>query len=298
MARSIAAKLATGISLVFLAVGTPGFGLDIPNEVARGSNGKPFLLRVSRGFGLNVSFLETGEVITKAWLDDPSRIVFSVEGNLCPTGQNCTSKVSQIIHLKQINPIDFPQIPSSADKSTLLTVITQKQGKKRIYSFRVVPVQSNGGDNLVNILSPNSQPVTVSSPVPTDFPELNIPNIPRQEVRVETPPPIPSPVPASSPPSFKPLPTSSVTRHLTNGEQADFLVSGLMWRKSDYPRRSGQWRRINTAIALLRQGESLNNAAIKAKVPLDELQSLVNFARGRNSDLIRTNAQKPLSFLD
>lgn len=85
-------------------------------------------IAVWQGAGTNISFIETGEVIQKAWLDDPSRITLDFDGQL--------GKEAMVVHLRRIKSINFEQLPSTP--TTLLTLITQTdQGQRRRYQFRV-----------------------------------------------------------------------------------------------------------------------------------------------------------------
>jgi hypothetical protein len=74
--------------------------------------------------------------VTKVWLDDPSRITVDFDAPL--------KRGASVIHLKRIEPVNFPGIPKSS--STLLTVIAEgasgagegarNNGRER-YQFRV-----------------------------------------------------------------------------------------------------------------------------------------------------------------
>lgn len=52
-------------------------------EEAQGTSGSIITLEVAPGYGLNINLIPTGEVVKKAWIDDPSRITLSFDGNLC-----------------------------------------------------------------------------------------------------------------------------------------------------------------------------------------------------------------------
>lgn len=83
-------------------------------------------VQVWPGSGVNISFIPTGETIQKVWLDDPSHLTVDFDGPL----PGATS-----IHLRRINYIHFPQLPSG--KATLLTVITQGAAGRQQYLFRL-----------------------------------------------------------------------------------------------------------------------------------------------------------------
>jgi hypothetical protein len=132
-------------------------------EQAQGLDGNLVTLPVYRGIGLNLNFIPTGETIKKAWLDDPSRIAVSFDGNLCEAlqGQGCANNGGSgatVVHLRQITKINFAALPSSGSGHTLLTVITEggtgisdgRSGRK-LYQFLVVPVSSRPAFTTVSI---------------------------------------------------------------------------------------------------------------------------------------------------
>lgn len=58
--------------------------------------------------------------------------------------------------------------------------------------------------------------------------------------------------------------------------QANRLASGLMWHKKDYAKNRQKWKAINTAILLLRRGNTLDTTAKKSGVANRELLELIN----------------------
>lgn len=86
-------------------------------EQAQGTNGTIVTLEVSPGYGLNINLIPTGEVVKKAWIDDPSRIALSFDGNLCQwkseQQQSCSNEGATVVHLRQIQPIQFQNLPRS-----------------------------------------------------------------------------------------------------------------------------------------------------------------------------------------
>ncbi|GAB1541319.1 hypothetical protein NUACC21_39900 [Scytonema sp. NUACC21] len=97
--------------------------------------------------GTNLSFIQTGETIKKVWLDDPSQVTLDFDGPVCmqfgqqgsETG-DCENSAASVIHLRRIKKLDIPGLPNT--NSTLLTVVTEKQGQRKLYTFRVI--YSNG----------------------------------------------------------------------------------------------------------------------------------------------------------
>ena len=125
---------------------------SISRSVASGATAQTVRLEVGRGRGLNLSFIEVGETIERVWLDDPSRFVLDTDGcsivaNDCEPGD----PMPTILHLKQIEPLDFPGVPEASPKTgTLLTVVTRdERSQRRIYTFEVVPGQGRVDYNTV-----------------------------------------------------------------------------------------------------------------------------------------------------
>lgn len=156
-------------------------------EQAQGFSGSGINLEVPPGYGLTINFIETGEVVKQAWIGDPSRFVFSSNGNLCPQGlqdSNCTNTGATVIFLRQIQPVNFPGLVSSADGGTQLTLITEGVGGQKQYSFGLSASSTTGKPKYTTlIVKPESE-----KPVP-------LPSIPSRST------------PAVSPPLLEQLPT-------------------------------------------------------------------------------------------
>lgn len=139
-------------------------------EQAQGINGPTVTLKVSPGQGLNINFIPTGETIKKAWIDDPSRIALSFDGNLCQRSgsdqQECTNEGATVIHLRQIKPIDFPNLPRSSTGSTLLTLVGEGTDGRRLYQFKVVPTSSEPEYTSITIKPDSEKPTPVWNRVP------------------------------------------------------------------------------------------------------------------------------------
>ena len=96
------------------------------------------LIKLSPGYGVNVSFIPTGETIEKVWLDNPGIASLDVDGCLSGLGKECEEDTgATVLHLRRIKPLDFKQLPSTT--TSLLTVITKGSDKRRVYVFRIVP---------------------------------------------------------------------------------------------------------------------------------------------------------------
>ncbi len=158
----------------------------ISAEQAQGTTGSIVTLEVAPGYGLNINLIPTGEILKKAWIDDPSRIVLSFDGNLCQQSDNseCNNEGATVIHLRQIKPIDFPNLPRSPGGGTLLTLITEggSEGRK-IYQFKVVPTSGQPKYTVLSISPEVEQPTQVIPPAP---PRRSLPIVQAPEPTVTT----------------------------------------------------------------------------------------------------------------
>ncbi|MGG6265450.1 hypothetical protein ACQ4M3_05530 [Leptolyngbya sp. AN03gr2] len=142
------------------------------SDQAQGTTGDAVKVDVAPGVGLNISFIATGEVVKKAWIDDPSRITLSFDGNLCQAiaqGQECSSESgATVVHLRQIRPINFPDLLSSQSGGTLLTLITEGTEGRKLYQFRVRPVSKEPGYTTLAVrpMSDKSQAEVIPQPSP------------------------------------------------------------------------------------------------------------------------------------
>ena len=154
--KPIALLLLISVTLVpFSALALSARTVSI--EEAQGINGAVITLEVAPGYGLNINLIPTGEVVKKAWIDDPSRITLSFDGNLCQGAsspeQQCNNEGATVIHLRQIQPIQFPNLPRSAGGGTLLTLITESSQGRKIYLFKIVPISGTPKYTVLNVSS-------------------------------------------------------------------------------------------------------------------------------------------------
>jgi hypothetical protein len=161
----LAAFLACSIG--FSAVVPAYAGLPVKSiysSRAEGSGGATSLASITvwPGYGTNLSLISTGEVIRRAWLDNPSRIVLDSDGGLTGSGgQNSGSQSSssQVLHLKQIQPLAIPGITKAP--STMLTLIVDGPSGKKIYQFQVIVAKGSPQYHTLSVL-PNSKPANTS----------------------------------------------------------------------------------------------------------------------------------------
>jgi len=202
-------------------------------------------LKVWAGYGLTINFQKTGEKITQAWLSDPSRISFKTNGNLCAkTDQtDCKSAGATVVFLRQIKPINFPNLTRSEDGGTQLVILTNGNEGQKQYQFRIIPATGN----------PQYASVFIKPP---DEPKPLLVKIP----------------------SLSAIPARPGLLPKTHRDSANALVAGLMVTKIEP--NSEQWNKAQLAIRLLRQGKSVKEASTMSGIPLDVLNQLIR--RGQN----------------
>jgi hypothetical protein len=127
---------------------------------AEGKSGQLTTVVLWPGYGTNLNLIPTGEVVKKAWLDDPSRVAIDFDGCLGQsagasngTGEGCGATV---IHLRQITGVNFPGLMTSSNASTLLTLIADGSQGKKLYQFKVMMGQGTPQYNTITI-QPDSQ---------------------------------------------------------------------------------------------------------------------------------------------
>ncbi|MBO3461132.1 hypothetical protein G7B40_024090 [Aetokthonos hydrillicola Thurmond2011] len=112
---------------------------------AQGLGGVLPTIKVWYQQGTNLSFIQAGEVVKKVWLDDPSQVTLDFDGPVCMQfGQqqgsavgDCENSGANVIHLRRIKKLNIPGL-TNTDNQTLLTVVTEGQGKRKVYTFQVL----------------------------------------------------------------------------------------------------------------------------------------------------------------
>lgn len=153
---------------------------EVYSQDAQGISGLNIELKVNAGYGLTIDFIPTSEKILQVWIADPSHFAFTSNSGCIqklesrrsntyhnqpafdheypttPTNQpntrladysgdnasnqECSHEGATVLFLRQIKPINFPNITSSKDGSTELTVITKgDDGQQKQYQFRLIP---------------------------------------------------------------------------------------------------------------------------------------------------------------
>ncbi|MBF2018468.1 MAG: hypothetical protein IGS23_25385 [Rivularia sp. T60_A2020_040] len=141
----------TSISMKVIAAEMKNSVKRINNTVATGNSESEIpLIKLSPGYGVNISFIPTGEIVEKVWLDNPAIASLNVDGCLSGLGKECESgNGATVLHLRQIKPLHFKQLPSS--NSSLLTVVARGEDKRRVYLFQVAIVDTKPNFHTIEI---------------------------------------------------------------------------------------------------------------------------------------------------
>ena len=142
---------------------------QITTDVATGNSSKSIpLIELSPGYGVNISFIKSGEIIEKVWLDNPTFASLDVDGCLSTEGRECDKEGATVIHLRRIKPLKVPQLINS--NTSLLTVIAKGKSGRKVYLFKVKMGDKTPTNHTLEII-----PSTKISPETIQF--SNIKNI-------------------------------------------------------------------------------------------------------------------------
>ncbi len=154
------ASLTFSVAMFFLvgrAVANNAVLRSIFSCQAQGLGGAIPTINISYQQGTNLSFIQAGEVIKKVWLNDPSQVTMDFDGPVCmqfgpkpntSTG-DCKNSAANVIQLRRIKKLNIPGVPNTSN--TLLTVITEGQGRNKLYTFRVLYETDNPGYHTLAI---------------------------------------------------------------------------------------------------------------------------------------------------
>jgi hypothetical protein len=259
----------------------PTFAQKACNLYEQDAQQRAIPLKVYRGFGLNLNLIPTGKTIRHVWIGDPSGFVLSSDGKLCPMSeQNCTSEGATVVHLRQIHPLNFENLPRSASGSTLLTLIVEGMGDRDLYQFTLSPASGTPECSSFTIRPDSEKPTPVITTSDRDIPNP-----------VPPPPPPPSEPNSSQTTAAKPNPhaaTAIETRALDPKQSdaiaiANDIVYGLVIARQKGHINGGtqMYRKVQGAIFLLRRGKDLEEVAQRSKVPLPVLEQLAKWGQNR-----------------
>jgi hypothetical protein len=155
-----------GLFLCICAIPLKGFAIAPPalaqTSLAIQENNQT-TVTLYRGQGVTLNFRPTGEIVYRAWLDDPSQTTLDFDDTNCsaPEAESCAASV---IHLRRIDPLSFPGLPMASDTS--LTVLTNSG----LYSFRLTFPNSGSPSYSVLNIQPESENIAEAEPSPTISP--------------------------------------------------------------------------------------------------------------------------------
>ncbi|NJR18999.1 MAG: hypothetical protein HC785_27040 [Calothrix sp. CSU_2_0] len=155
------------INIIFCCfVSLPLFNLSIVNaaeirngvkqispDIATGNSSQEIpQIELSPGYGVNISFIKSGEIVEKVWLDNPAIASLDVDGCLSGLLQECELSGATVIHLRKINRLELWQLPRT--NTSLLTVITRGKSGRKVYLFRVTTGKQVSNHHTIEIIPP------------------------------------------------------------------------------------------------------------------------------------------------
>jgi hypothetical protein len=222
---------------------------SIPSQDLQGENGLG-VIQLPLGHTVNLSFINSGELVRQVRLDDRGKVVISFDSPLCNNTQQsdgCKAGAS-VIYLRQIkHQIEFePNAVAGyrseeGNRATALTVITTRLdgSQRKIYNFELQLTTGSRAPRTIEIVSGSSQRTS---------------SLPRSIT--------------TSPTTNRPAPNRVV---LIRQGLAKAYAQNLV--ALDSPVR----RAMTEFFRLIDQGETFDNALSQSEVPsefLDWLQSL------------------------
>jgi len=252
------------------------FALPMRTVYAQDLDSLGIELKVWSGYGLTINFIPTGEIIQQVWIGDPSRIALTSNGNLCQkteimnSSQNCTNTGATVLFLRQIKPINFPNLTSSDDKSTQLTVITSGTIGQKQYQFRLIPAKGNP-DYTSLVVKPRTErpkPLVLVRVQPST--NLNSIESPKSDGDLR---------------NIRVSPVRSVTSGMFQRDDANAVAFGLAIavQQGQIKPNSPTWNKIQDAIRLLRQGLSKEEARIRSGVTISIFNQLIEWGKNPRS---------------
>ncbi len=144
----------------------------IPAHNGSTKHALPVPIPLATGSGVSINFTSSGETIQKVWLDNPSFVTLDADGclNGLPSSAHCQGSTASLIYLRRIQDLSIPGLPKT--NQSLLTVVTENQGQKNVYLFRIV--KANTPSKLVfevvgnrqrntNQTQPSTEPTVITT---------------------------------------------------------------------------------------------------------------------------------------
>jgi hypothetical protein len=229
----------------------------IPSQDLQGENGLG-VIQLPLGHTVNLSYINSGELVRQVRIDDRGKVVVSFDSPLCPYAQTgsggsdgCRAGAS-VIYLRQLkNQIDFdPNAVAGyradeGNRATMLTVITTRPdgSQRKIYSFELQLTNGSRAPRTIEITGGNSRRPALTSVGTTAISR------------------------GAPPPSISPATKVAQIRTGLAKAYAQNLVA------LDSPVRSA----MAEFIRLIDQGQTFDNAQAQSEIPtefLDWLQTL------------------------
>lgn len=118
---------------------------------------QPIEVKLANGYGVTITFFQSGQKIIKAWLNNPAFVVLDADGCLVGlSAKNCQTSGSSVLHLKRIQDLPINGLPKT--NFSLLTLVTHGTKGNGVYVFRIIKANTPGA--LVYEIMPSSPPVT------------------------------------------------------------------------------------------------------------------------------------------
>ena len=118
-------------------------------------------IMVHSGMGAAIDFTQTGKVVQRAWLGDPSKVTLDTDRPL--------EEGSNVIFLRRIEGLDFSGLPATS--TTVLTTVLISASGSEVCQFPVA-YSSSGPTHTSLRLLPESAPATSTAPHERQRPSL------------------------------------------------------------------------------------------------------------------------------
>ena len=159
--------------------------LRLTREQASGFGVSPTNIEIAPGAGVNI-MVPPGEIIQKAWLDNPAFVTLDADGCLEGTAKKCeVNRPATLVHLKLIESLNFEGLPASFH--SLLTLVSNGSGGSQVYLFKIHPsdkvgyytVQIVGGNSNASRSSPTVSNTVLQSTANPSVSTISIAGIER-----------------------------------------------------------------------------------------------------------------------
>ena len=212
--------------------------LRLTREQASGVGAAPTNIKVAPGAGVNI-MVPSGEIIQKAWLDNPAFVTLDADGCLEGIAKKCeVNRPATLVHLKLIESLNFEGLPAA--NHSLLTLVSNGSGGSQVYLFKIHPSDKIGyytvqivGQNFTQARQTLAPPISNPTLQPTEIPRISTISIP------------------------------GIERGIHVAVQRSLLISG-----------SQLWNRINDFLSRIKAGQSPEMAMRAAGISQDLVMKL------------------------